>query len=73
MSYQITAVLCLVLLGNLSCSNDALTEEKIVAASNSEVHVSTSKLPNYNTNPLPADPSGMGSDAKTIASKIKIG
>lgn len=74
MSCQITAVLCLVLLGNLSCSkDDALTEEKIVAVSNSEVHVSTSKLPNYNTNPLPADPSGMGSDAKTIASKIRIG
>ncbi|MEO8239323.1 MAG: glycoside hydrolase family 5 protein [Flavobacterium sp.] len=73
MSCQITALLCLVLLGNLSCSKDTLTEETIVAASNSEVHVSTSKLPNYNTNPLPADPSGMGSDARSIASKIRIG
>ncbi len=73
MSCQTTAFLCLVLLGNLSCSKDALTEEKIVAASNSEVHVSTSKLPSYNINPLPADPSGMGSDARTIASKIRIG
>lgn len=73
MSCQTIALLCLVLLGNLSCSKDELTEEKIVAASNSEVHVSTSKLPSYNTNPLPADPSGMGSDARTIASKIRIG
>jgi len=73
MSCQTTALLCLMLLGNLSCSKDELTEEKIVAASNSEVHVSTSKLPSYNTNPLPADPSGMGSDARTIASKIRIG
>lgn len=75
-NYKIFAILCIALFGNLACSKDSLIEEQEAAAKQeivTQTTISTAKFPNYNTNPLPADANGMGSNAQAIASNIKIG
>ncbi|MDR7212486.1 glycoside hydrolase family 5 protein [Flavobacterium piscis] len=77
-NYKMLAILCVALFGNLACSNDSLIEEQQEATTEQEIvtqtTVSTARsYPSYNTNPLPADANGMGSNAQTIASNIKIG
>jgi aryl-phospho-beta-D-glucosidase BglC (GH1 family) len=66
-NYKVLTLLCLILLNSWSCKEDAVLEDINTPKATEEA------LPNYNTNPLPANATGMGSNATTIASNIKIG
>jgi endoglucanase len=69
------AFLCLVIVFSYACTKENIGEEEAVVANQSVVvnNNLTAKFASFNTNPLPPDANGMGSNAVTIASKIKIG
>lgn len=63
-SYLLSIIFCFSLSLWASSDKEEIKEEKIVVED---------LYPNYNTNPIPADVSGMGSTATQLAAKIKLG
>ncbi|MFZ0599229.1 MAG: glycoside hydrolase family 5 protein [Flavobacterium sp.] len=70
-SYLFSAILCFSFLSILACSSDKDAEAKV--ESQTQKVTAAGLYPGYNTNPLPADASGMASTAVQLAAKIKLG
>nr|WP_315258090.1 glycoside hydrolase family 5 protein [uncultured Flavobacterium sp.] len=73
--YFRTAFLSFVIVVSFACTKENIGEEDVAVASQSVAVKNnlTAKFASFNTNPLPPDANGMGSNAVNIASKIKIG
>jgi aryl-phospho-beta-D-glucosidase BglC (GH1 family) len=70
MKKTLFAIVCFSFFGVFGCSADSdLTPIKVNPGSGS----AGSTYPSYNTNPIPADATGMGSSAVQLAAKIKLG
>ena len=70
MKKTLFAIFCLSFFGVFGCNSDSeLTPIKINPGSGS----AGSTYPSYNTNPIPADATGMSSSAVQLAAKIKLG
>ena len=71
MKKTLFVILCFSFFGVFGCSADSdLTPIKVNPSSSS---AGSSLYPSYNTNPIPADATGMGSSAVQLAAKIKLG
>jgi aryl-phospho-beta-D-glucosidase BglC (GH1 family) len=70
MKKTLFAIVCFSFFGVFGCSADSdLTPIKVNPGSSS----AGSTYPSYNTNPIPADATGMSSSAVQLAAKIKLG
>ena len=70
MKKTLFAILCFSFFGVFGCSADSdLTPIKVNPGSGSAGSI----YPSYNTNPIPADATGMSSSAVQLAAKIKLG
>ena len=70
MKKTLFAIVCFSFFGVFGCNSDSdLTPIKVNPGSSS----AGSTYPNYNTNPIPADATGMSSSAVQLAAKIKLG
>lgn len=73
---KLTILLFIALFATISCKEKEASSPvaKQVSQSSKGSNKSTAEMyPNYNTNPLPPDPTGMSSNAVQLAAKIRLG